>query len=259
VVRLIREVQQEEFPHVYEFIRQDNARNYFARLGFESNKPVYERIVGEWDEAGQLKAVLLKRLSGNLQFYAKGAFDLEGFAAHISQMDFDSLISPRSYCDKFLEKGLFTSVKDGAFIARLESSEFNKFHNYLAVETLRLEDLDEVVGLYEKVFAAFSSKAVMEKRLRSGRGRGVCIRHEGKLVSVVQSEFEEKNSAVIVGVGTDIEFQGKGLATKCLIEICSQLTQEGKDLYLQYDNLDAGRIYEKLGFKPIDQVRHYKR
>jgi predicted GNAT family acetyltransferase len=259
VVRLIREVQQEEFSQVYEFIRQDNARNYFVRLGFESNRPVYERIVGEWDEAGQLKAVLLKRLSGNLQFYVKEAFDLEGFAAHISQLDFDSLISPRSYCDKLLEKGLFSSVKDGAIIAKLDSNSEWIFDSYPEVETLRLEDLDEVIELYEKVFAAFSSKAIMEKRLTSGRGRGVCIRHEGKLVSVVQSEFEEKNSAVIVGVGTDIGFQGKGLATRCLKEICSQLTQEGKDLYLQYDNPDAGRIYEKLGFKPIDQVRHYKR
>jgi uncharacterized protein len=41
--------------------------------------------------------------------------------------------------------------------------------------------------------------------------------------------------------------------------LCNQLLQEGKDLYLQYDNMVAGRIYEKLGFKPIDVVRNYKR
>ncbi|MDF2841107.1 MAG: putative acetyltransferase, partial [Clostridia bacterium] len=65
--------------------------------------------------------------------------------------------------------------------------------------------------------------------------------------------------AIIVGVGTAAAFQGKGLATKCLKVLCSQLLREGKDLYLQYDNMNAGRIYEKLGFQPIDMIRYYKR
>lgn len=256
---MIRDVMQNEYSQVYEFIRQDSARNYFIRLGFESGKPVFEKIIGEWDECGNLKAVLFKRLSGNLQFYSNIVFDVNGFAEWIKGMEFESMISPRSYCDKFIHKGLFSSVKDGAIIAKLDRNEVAAFEHYTEVEELKIEDLDEVVSLYEKVFTAFSSKAVMEKRLRSGRGRGVCIRHEGKIVSVVQSEFEEKDSVLIVGVGTDIESQGKGLATKCLKVLCSQLVNEGKDLYLQYDNMDAGRIYEKLGFKPIDQLRHYKR
>ncbi|HYE09648.1 MAG TPA: GNAT family N-acetyltransferase [Patescibacteria group bacterium] len=256
---MLREVRQDEYSIVYELIKKDSARNYFLRLGFESDKPVYERIIGEWDESGQLKAVLLKRLSGNLQFYAKGDFDIEGFADNISAMKFDSLISPRSYCDRLLNKGIFSDVIEGAIIAKLDCSEGGELKGCSEVELLKLEDLDEVVRLYENVFTAFSSKAVMQKRLRSGRGRGVCIRHEGRIVSVVQSEFEENDSALIVGVGTAPEFQGKGLATQCLKSLCGQLLDEGKDLYLQYDNMDAGRIYEKLGFKPMDQIRHYKR
>jgi len=256
---LIKAVLPEEYSQVYEFIRQDNARNYFMRLGFESGKPVYEKIIGEWDEEGRLKAVLLKRLSGNMQFYSKGDFDTAGFVECISQIAFDALISPSSYCDKLLEHDLFSTVKDGAIIAKLDCSKVRDFESYPEVKTLRVEDLDEILGLYEKVFTAFSSKKVMEERLRSGRGRGVCIKHEGKIVSVVQSEFEEKGSALIVGVGTAAEFQGKGLATKCLKVLCNELLREGKDLYLQYDNMEAGRIYEKLGFKPIDRVRYYKR
>jgi ribosomal protein S18 acetylase RimI-like enzyme len=255
---VIREVLKEEYPQVYQFIRQDSARNYFIRLSLEGDKPAYENIAGEWDRNGNLKAVLLKRLSGNLQFYAKGEFDVDGFAAHISTLEFDSLISPRSYCDKLLDKGLFSTVKDGGFIARLDSKS-EGFEDYSEVEPLRLEDLDQVVELYEEVFTSFSGKSVMEKRLSSSRGRGVCIRQEGRIVCVVQSEFEERDSAIIVGVGTAAAFQGKGLATKCLKVLCSQLLREGKDLYLQYDNMNAGRIYEKLGFQPMDMIRYYKR
>lgn len=248
-----------EHPEIYEFIRQDNARNYFIRLSLESGKQVYENIFGEWDEQGQPNAVLFKRQSGNLQFYAKGAFDEDGIAACISKLEFDSLISPRSYCDKLLDKGLFSNVKDGGFIAKLDKDKTVDFEGYPEVEPLRLEDLDEVEALYKQVFTAYSSKAVMETRLRSGRGRGLCIRQEGRIISVVQSEFEEKTSAIIVGVGTAKDAQGRGLATKCLKVLCSQLLNEGKELYLQYDNMDAGRIYEKLGFKQIDMVRYYKR
>jgi predicted GNAT family acetyltransferase len=256
---LIREILKNEYSIVYEYIKQDNARNYFVRLGFEGDKPVYERIIGEWDEAGELKAVLLKRLSGNLQFYAKGDFDVEGFVEYISAMEFGSLISSRSYCDTLLNKGLFSDVMEGAIIAKLDGSKAEEFEANMQVDFLKVEDLDEVVKLYEKIFTTFSSKAVMEKRLRSGRGRGVCFRQEGRIVCVVQSEFEENTSALIVGVGTAPEFQGKGLATQCLKKLCGQLIAEGKDLFLQYDNMDAGRIYERLGFKPIDQIRHYKR
>jgi uncharacterized protein len=256
---MIKEISILEYSKIYEFIRQDNARNYFIRLGLESHKPIYERIIGELNDNGELKAILLKRLSGNLQFYSKGEFDEEGFISCISEMNFNSLISSRSYCDRFLDKGLFLNYEDGAIIAKLDSRWVGEYELSPEVEALKLEDLDDVVQLYEEVFSSFSSKDVMLKRLRSGRGRGLCIRHQGKVVSVVQSEFEELNSALIVGVGTAIDFQGKGLATKCLRALCKQLAQEGKDLYLQYDNIDAGRIYEKLGFKPIDQVRHYKR
>lgn len=256
---MIKEISKLDYNKVFEFIRQDNARNYFLRLGLESDKPIYENIIGELDEKGELKAVLMKRLSGNLQFYAKEEFDEESFAAFISKMSFNSLISPRSCSDRFLNNGLFSKFEDGAIIAKLDRRRIGEYELYPEVEALRLEDLDEVVQLYKEVFSAFSSKEVMQKRLQSGRGRGVCIRHQGKVVSVVQSEFEELGSALIVGVGTAVDFQGKGLATKCLKTLCKQLAKEGKDLYLQYDNMDAGRIYERLGFIPIDQVRHYKR
>lgn len=257
VKEMIREVQQAEYQLVYKLVKQDNARNYFIRLGFESGKPVYERIIGEWDRTGELKAVLLKRISGNLQFYAKGQFDAGSFAEHMKTMEFHSLISPKSYCDDFLDRGLFGEIKEGAYISKLPCNTAYEFTAQPEVETLRLEDLDEVIALYEKVFNSFSAKPVMEKRLSSGRGRGVCIRQDGKIVSVVQSEFEEIDSALIVGVASAPEIQGKGLATKCLQAMCKQLREEGKDLYLQYDNLAAGRIYERLGFRPIDRVKHY--
>ena len=255
---MIREIIEEEYGEVLELIEQDLGRNYFIRLGLENAKKIYEKMIGEWTREGKLKAVLFRRKLGNLQFYAKEDFDVEGFTGYIRDLEFKALIGPASYCDRFLGKDLFSSVKEGAIIAKLAvTNHTTGLPAFEEVDILRVEDLDEVVKIYEKVFTGFSSKAVMEDRINSGRGRGLCIRRHGKIVAVAQSEFEMDTSALIVGVATDPEFQGKGLGSACVEVLCNQLVKEGKNLYLQYDNMDAGRIYERLGFRPFDQVKHY--
>lgn len=255
---MIRELSKEEYIKAHQFALNDVARNYFILLAFENKKPFYHQIIGEWDENEQLKAMLLKRKSGNMQFYAKGDFNIEGFSKWIRDMEFKALISPCSYCDKFLDKGLFTSVKEGAIIAGLTLENFYRAEqkNY-KIEYLTLSDLDEVVRLYEKAFTSFSTKEVMIERLAGGRGRGLCIRMNGEIVSVAQSEFETDKAALIVGVATKPGFQRRGLAMSCVWELSRRLLEEKKNVFLQYDNMDAGRIYSKIGFIPVDQVKHY--
>ena len=255
---MIGELSKEEYIKAHKFVLNDIARNYFILLAFENKKPFYHQIIGEWGTDKELKAVLLKRKSGNMQFYAKEDFDIEGFSKWIRNMEFKALISPGSYCDKFLDKGLFTSVKEGAIIAELTSENFYRAEQKkYKIEYITLSDLDEVVRLYEKVFPSFSTKEVMIERLAGGRGRGLCIRMNGEIVSVAQSEFETDKAALIVGVATKPGFQKRGLAMSCVWELSRRLLGEKKDVYLQYDNLDAGRIYSKIGFKPVDQVKHY--
>ncbi len=255
---MIRELWKEEYIKAHKFVMNDIPRNYFILLAFENKKPFYHEIVGEWNTNKELKAVLLKRKSGNIQFYAKGDFDINGFSKCISTMDFKALISPRSYCDKFLNKGLFTSVIDGAIIAELTSEKFYTVEQpKYEIDYLNVSDLDEVVRLYEKVFTSFSTKEVMTERLIGGRGRGLCIRSDGEILCVAQSEFETDRAALIVGVATKRGFENRGLATSCVWELCRRLLEENKNVYLQYDNMDAGRIYSKIGFKPVDQIKHY--
>lgn len=257
---MIREAVKEDLLQIYEFIRQDNARNYFIRLGMESKKPMFEKIVAQWDEGKRLKAVLFKRLSGNLQFYAAGDFDADDFGAELTKLEFDSLISPSSYSDCLAAAASLKKVKTGAIIARLDRGRgMASAGERMDLEYLKVEDLDQVIALYSRVFDSFSSKEVMEERLKASRGRGVCIKYQGRIICVVQSEFEEADSALIVGVATAPEEQGKGLATHCLKFLCGELQKEGKDLFLLYDNPTAGKIYEKIGFQAIDEIGYYNK
>ncbi|MDR7855470.1 GNAT family N-acetyltransferase [Tissierella sp.] len=256
---MIREILPNEYYSVKKFVEKDIARNYFILLGLTSKKQVYDKIYGEYRK-DELIAVLFRRKSGVLQFFAPEEFDIDGFENLISTLEYDALIGPKSYCHKFLDKGLFTSIKDGAYISKLDKDYIMKpIQIKYKMRDIDVDDLDKIVELYKEVFQSFSPREVMEEKLNNNRGRGVCIEEDGEIISVAQTDFEIKDTAVIVGVATNRDYRCKGLATQCLQSLCSILLKEGKDLYLQYDNLEAGKIYEKLGFVNIDQVIHYRK
>ena len=256
---MIKEILPNDYHIVEDFVKKDVARNYFILLGLTSKKKVYDKIYGEYRE-DELNAVLFRRNSGTLQFFGPDEFDLDGFIDLISCLEYDGLIGPRSYCDKFLDKGIFSSVKEGAYISKLDRDyKIQPYNTKYEIRDIVVEDLDDIVKLYKRIFKSFSPKEVMEEKLNSSRGRGVCIKEDGKIISVAQTDFETEDAAVIVGVGTEEYYRCKGLATECLQFLCSNLLKQKKDLYLQYDNLEAGKIYERLGFSKIDQVFHYKR
>lgn len=255
---MIIKLSEMDYEKALRLIQKDNARNYFIRLGLESEKRVFKNIYGQIDGEGNMRAALFHRESGNLQFYSDGAFEVEGFTEIIRELDFGKLIGPASYCDKFLDKALFSSVEEGAYIAELR--DFKKqydFRYYHDVKSLSIHDLEKVIDLYDKVFESHSSLDNMKKKFEDNRGRGVCIKEDGKIIAVAQSDFEEARSALIVGVATDPDHQKNGFASQCLETLCKELLSEGRKLYLQYDNHSAGRIYGRFGFKPIDQVKHY--
>jgi len=252
---MIKEINHSELGIVINLLELDKARNYFILLTLGSRVNLFEKIYGEWED-NELVAVLLKRKSGTLQFYSKGSFDIDGLINLISNLDYDTMIGPKSYCDKFLDMGIFSSFKEGAYISKRVNTNRIKRSQYNEVKSLDINQLDNVIKLYDKVFESYAAKEIMMEKLLSGRGRGVYVNHGENLISVAQSDFETVDSSLIVGVATDPMYQNQGLATKCLEVLIEELD---RDLYLQYDNLAANRVYEKLGFRVIDRVRHYRK
>ncbi len=256
---MIKEIFAEDYEELKKFLRGDIGRNYFTLLGMESKKLPYTSIYGQYYD-DDLSAVLFLRKTGTLQFFSQGAFDLEAFVELIKKLDYKSMIGPRSLCHVFYEKGLFKSFKPGAYISRLSrQEEISSGDLDSRIRPIVLEDLEEVVEVYRECFNSFAPKEVMEEKLLTKRGRGLCLVEEGRILSLAQSDFETDRDALIVGVATRPTNRNQGLASLCLEALVSELSSEGKDLYLQYDNLEAGRIYERLGFKVLDQVGHYIR
>ena len=129
-----------------------------------------------------------------------------------------------------------------------DSSKLNDIEIGLRPKKIRFGNIDKVAKLYEEI-DEFENTTVENIKNGLRTGRGYCIEVNKKVVAMAKSTLETRTHAMIVGVGTHPNFRNKGLATKCIVKICSEIINENKIPCLFYDNIEAGKIYNKLGFK----------
>lgn len=80
-------------------------------------------------------------------------------------------------------------------------------------------------------------------------GIGYGIFSGEQLLSVAATSAENSQSAMVIGVATHPEARKRGLASQVLTALCSASLSKGKEfLCLFYDNPEAGKIYQRLGF-----------
>ncbi len=155
---------------------------------------------------------------------------LEGFRAHLE------FASDRT--TYFAKMEMLTPMTDGLTGARRAT----------------LEDVPALAGLREKIDefdTTEESIAAMADGIRDGSGEVYLMERDGIVVASAGLTAENSTSAMVVGVCTDPDYRGHGYATACVEAVCKRPLDEGKFLCLFYDNPGAGRIYERLGFRPI--------
>lgn len=240
---------------------EDPARNYFILLGLLNPLKTFEKVITATDQHGDLQAAFYLRRSGNAQFCASTTFtQTRSMAEAVRLVNYLQLIAAEGYVSLLEPFGIVEKVKRGAEIAVLPADEAlrMKTHAEYSIEALSASHIEEVIALYRQCFPSFSPKALMEERLNSGRGHGVFLRENGQMAGCAQSEFETPQSALIVGVATAPLYRGRGIASACVSVLVESLAIPGRSFALQYDNPGAGRIYHRLGFKPVDYVGHYQ-
>lgn len=248
---MIRLLKNSDEDKIFEFLQHDTITNYFILQGLqrEKYKKVYEKKWGEFNNEGKLLSVLLKRRTGNIQFYSETDYDISSISKILKEEKFKKIIGERNILRRLIEKYEFSNIQEGSFISELNSGEY--LSNVKINEDFKkvdITDMDRIIEFYKEVFQGFTPRELMAEKYLNDTGRGYYIEKDGKIVSIAQSSYEQDNSAIIVGVATIPEYRNEGLATQCLVKLCQELVEEGKVLYLQYDNPSAGRIYKELGF-----------
>ena len=88
----------------------------------------------------------------------------------------------------------------------------------------------------------------LQERQESAFGRNYAIKGEGHIISHAGTGAELDDIAVISSVVTVPACKGQGLATNILIQLCHDLSAEGKTIYSVVYTPSALRMHEKSGF-----------
>lgn len=199
------------------------------------------------DKKGRIEGVLLRYFE-YLIFYSQGNFNIDEFSELINSLNYIE-ISGKLELLKKLQPKLNIYPKRIVNFCVLDS--INKLDDNgikIKPKKIRFGNINKVAKLYESI-DEFENTTVENIKNGLKTGRGYCIEINKKVVAMAKSTLETRTHAMIVGVGTHPDFRNKGLATKCVVKICKEIISENKTPCLFYDNIEAGKIYNKLGFK----------
>lgn len=112
-----------------------------------------------------------------------------------------------------------------------------------------LDRVPELLKKTNKIFNAKSSIELTTKELKNKSKHIYTYLIEDEIISGASSSAECTDLAMIIGVFTLDAYRRHGYALKCVYALCEKLLNEGKTVCLFYDNPNAAKMYEKIGFE----------
>lgn len=199
------------------------------------------------DKKGRIEGVLLRYFE-YLIFYSQGNFNIDEFSELINSLNYIEISGKLELLKKLQPK---LNIYPKRIVNFCVLDNINKLDDNgikIKPKKIRFGNINKVAKLYESI-DEFENTTVENIKNGLKTGRGYCIEINKKVVAMAKSTLETRTHAMIVGVGTHPDFRNKGLATKCVVKICKEIISENKTPCLFYDNIEAGKIYNKLGFK----------
>jgi hypothetical protein len=121
------------------------------------------------------------------------------------------------------------------------------------VRRATIHDLPELVNFYADAADMTRSPAAIERPLLDRR---IWIALKGnEVVSAALTNAETSEMAMIGGVYTAPAWRGNRLSQAVCSALCTDLIADGRQPTLYWHNPPAGRVYTKLGFRPIGKWR----
>lgn len=256
---MVRVFEESDRENLVEFLSEEAAINLFI-LGDIENYPFDCETMTVWggfDNDNNIRSVLLRYEEFYIVYYKEKSEDGEIFKDMIlSAKPEAKILSGKAEVLKDF-KGIFeaSSVKETFFSELTTGEALKAFDDEVKIakpsDGKRLYEF--IIGIKEFSSSMSTSVEKIENALTSKNDRIYFIENEdGEIISQARSSAENSKSAMIVGVATKEGYRNKGLVSKCISKLCSDLINEGKTLCLFYDNPIAGELYKKIGFKDID-------
>ncbi len=227
--------------------------------GFDAN---FQEVWGNVED--EVITSVLLRYHVFFMYYSPVDEDVSGYVTIMTQHESFEILSGKVECvRRFMPIIQWKKLRE-LYLAKLDENEFQTTADTSNVQTATLKDMPQVLELYGKI-EEFTDASVdlerLELPLRTKTGRTLLLRGSPKrgrkstgeegLITCVSTTAETSDTAILVGLMTDPAHRKMGYGTQCLQRLCFDLIREGKQVYLTYDNPDAGRIYRRIGFREV--------
>lgn len=211
----------------------------------------------DWD-GGEFPYFILDYM-GNFLVYSKDPdYDAKTVAEFLSSKKPDNLSGKQEIVEKLCPYFPKRPVQR-TYMARL--NEVNSDFTFPDIPTRKLteNDMEDIYELYMMIdeFAPTYKNKTKERILDGFRqnmtdGCYYGLYNDGVLAAIAAAGASTAESAMIVGVATRPDCRKRGYASAVVGTMCRDAIAEGrKFLCLFYDNPEAGRIYQKVGFKEL--------
>lgn len=113
------------------------------------------------------------------------------------------------------------------------------------------QNIEEIIGLCNCIdeFKGLMDDDTVKKIV--DYGYTYLIYEDNQLVSLAMCSAKNNSIANVGTVATHPSYRGKGYASKLLSYLCNELLKVSESCSLCYDNPEAGKLYNNLGFEEI--------
>lgn len=256
---MVRKLIESDRDIVLNFLEEESTFNLFIigdilNTGFDKD---FMEIWGEFDTNNNLIIVLLRYFNNFIPYYKETYNgDLSSFKKIISLYNNKKLVSGKSdIVDKFTDILKDYKLKRDYFCELNHRTKLLINFEDTIIKKATVDDVNRIsdfIDSIEELGVTGENREMLENTIKSCSGRYFYIENEnGDIISVAGTSAENKFAAMIVSVATNKKYRKRGLATKCVSKLCNDTLNDCEKLCLFYDNPEAGKVYNALGFESI--------
>lgn len=268
---MIRQLTAKDHEQVLPFLQKEPSKNLYIIGDIEiyGYQQDFQELWGEWDREGNVSAVLLRFydffiLYGKTGYNAKGMVEIMDRHKHLMISGAGEVLDE---LDPYLPLNKYQRID--TYFSECTKNTINESDHQALVGKIKkatIQDVERIIKLEDQIVdfgvsenTSSEREAWLRKNLEAKTSRVYYIEEEGEMVSKVSTNGENSVSAMIVNVCTLPKYRKQGYLSVLLAKTVADLLQEKETVCLFYDNPEAGKIYQKIGFKETGTWRMYNK
>ncbi|WP_099222035.1 GNAT family N-acetyltransferase [Listeria costaricensis] len=263
---MIKKLTASNEQEVMDLLKPEALQNLFIlgdleNFGYETD---FLELWGDFDEAENLRACMLRFGKNFLPYSKEDSFDVAGFAEIIKNRENTPLnISGIPRVTSQFEKELpeLVSMRQDSHFCKCTNASMMNANREVIIRSAKADDVAAIIEMrkgIEEFGERNDNEALIIEQLEQGSKRIYTIEQRGEIVSVAESSAENSFSAMVTGVATRKEYRGQGFASTIMKRLCCDLLAEGKTPCLFYNNPVAGKMYHQIGFEDVSDFVLYR-